>query len=141
MPDDVFHQLYYHVVWATKHRLPSITEALQPTVVAEVESACRRHGGVPTACYAMPDHVHLALAASADVALATLIGRIKGASSHNVRAGLRDDHAFGWQDGYGAVTFRKEELAKIVRHISDQETLHRDRRISRLLERCRSDGP
>ena len=66
--------------------------------------------------------------------MCSTIGRVKGASSHNIRAAMSEEHAFGWQDGYGVVTFRKGELDKVARYVHDQERRHAERKTSRLLE-------
>lgn len=107
---------------------------MRTSIEAIIEAACRQHGGTALACYAMPEHVHLVVCLPPGESLATFIGRVKGASSHNIRAAISEEHAFGWQDGYGVVTFRKGELDKVVRYVQDQERRHAERKTSRLLE-------
>jgi putative transposase len=134
MGSDVYYQLYYHIVWATKNRQAVITQSMRGCVEAEVEAACRKHGGAALAWFAMPEHVHLVVSLPPSECLATFIGRVKGASSHNIRAALSEEHAFGWQDGYGIITFRKGELDKVTRYVQEQERRHAERKISRLME-------
>ncbi len=38
----VFRQLYYHVVWATKNREPQVTDAVRPHVFDSIRSCCQR---------------------------------------------------------------------------------------------------
>jgi hypothetical protein len=45
-----------------------------------------------------------------------------------------------WQEGYGVLSLRKDELAKVSRYIDNQETHHRTGRLSNLLERTEGDG-
>jgi len=135
----VFHQLYYHFVWATKDRLPLITDDVCEQLIQCVEEACRQRGVTAIACNAMPDHVHLFVRLEPATGVATFIGEIKGASSyaHNRRFGSR--HHLKWQDGYGVVTVRAAETEKVIRYVTNQQTLHVARKTSRLLET--TDGP
>jgi hypothetical protein len=44
-----------------------------------------------------------------------------------------------WQEGYGVLTLRKDELEKVSRYVDNQETHHRLGRSSDLLERTQGD--
>src|SRR5205085_6334542 len=117
---DVFHQLYYHFVWATKNRVPLITDQNSRCVITEVEIQCRIRGGVPLGCNAMPDHVHMVVTLPPTACLATFIGKVKGASSHELAKDPIWELPFAWQDGYGVVSFRKGELDKVVKYVDNQ---------------------
>src|SRR5262249_23970382 len=128
----VFYQLYYHVVWATKHREPQLFNALRPALFDAIEEKCRRLGCRLHARNAVDDHVHLALEIPPARAVAFVVGQIKGATSHHVKQ--LHPGAIAWQGGYGAVTFRQGELARILQYIATQEERHRLGRLSRVLE-------
>jgi REP element-mobilizing transposase RayT len=58
MSAHVYHQMYFHIVWSTKDRLPFIVDDVREWLVKRVASeACKRNAEV-LACNAMPDHVH-----------------------------------------------------------------------------------
>ena len=57
----VFHQLYYHVVWAAKSREPQLARALLPTLVETVQNKCRDLDCRLHAVNAVLDRVHIAL--------------------------------------------------------------------------------
>jgi hypothetical protein len=67
------------------------------------------------------------------------IGQVKGATSHRVNEGLKPNFKLQWQEGYGVLTLRKDELDKVSHYIDNQETHHSMRRLSVLLERTESD--
>jgi putative transposase len=114
MLSHVFHQLYYHFVWATHNRLPLITDQMRNSLVKWVEAEARNRGGVPISCYAMPDHVHLLVSLPPTACVSEFI--------------------FAWQEGYGVITVRKAETPKIIRYIEDQPAIHAARKASRTLE-------
>lgn len=128
----IFRQLYYHVVWGTKNRAPQLVPALRPALLEAVRETCRRLDCQIHAVNTVDDHVHAALEIPPSRAVSSVIGQLKGASSHAVnqlQAG-----SVRWQDGYGVLTFRRSELPKVVRYIATQEERHRTGALSPLLE-------
>jgi putative transposase len=128
----VFHQLYYHIVWATKNREPQLIEALRPSLLEAIQDRCSRLGCRVHALNALEDHVHLAIEIPPSRAVSSAVGQLKGASSHAMnqfQPGL-----LHWQDGYGVLTFRHKELARVVQYIATQEERHRAGALSPLLE-------
>src|SRR5205807_7651312 len=109
MASTAFHELYYHIVWSTKNRQAVITDAMRKAIISEIEVASRRHSGQPLECNVMPDHAHLVLNLPPTIALSEFIGKVKGASSHAINRSFDFDMGFGWQDGYGVISFRKAD--------------------------------
>jgi putative transposase len=130
----VFRQLYYHVVWSTKGREPSLTGPLPAQVEAAVEEKCRSVGCVVHAVKAVEDHVHVALEIPPTQAVSSVVGQAKGFATHQLNA--RQPVAVYWQEGFGVVTFRKGELPKVVDYVRSQEERHRNREVSPVMERC-----
>ena len=135
----VFRQLYYHVVWATKNRGPQLASTLRPTLVETVQDKCRRLGCRLHAVNAVSDHIHIALEIPPASAVAAVIGQLKGAGAHALNQ--LQPGAVLWQEGYGVLTFRRAELGKVVRYIATQEERHRTGTLSPLLESCEEPGP
>src|SRR5438552_1829486 len=128
----VFHQLYYHAVWATKNREPQLVAALRPTLVETIEDKCRRLDCRLHAANAVADHIHVALEIPPSRAVSAVVGQLKGACAHAMNQ-LQPGSVL-WQDGYGIVSFRRTELDKVVRYIASQEERHRIGALSPLLE-------
>ena len=83
MGRDVFHQIYYHVVWATAQRAPVLAAHRGRAVVA-ITTVARRFGAHVLACNTMPDHVHL-LVSLPPLDLAQFVGRVKGGSAYALK--------------------------------------------------------
>ena len=139
MASAVFHQLYYHFVWANKNRMPLISDENRQIVISEIEIQCRTRGGTLLVCNVMPDHAHMAVTLPPSACVATFIGKLKGASSRNLSKEPIWELPFAWQDGYGVVSFRKGELDKVVKYVENQEGIHASRKISRILERINAN--
>jgi putative transposase len=134
-----FHQLYYHFTWSTYSRVALIRRDFRPGLLKMVNEEAKKLGGWPIRHNAMPDHVHLLVRLPPTIAVSEFIGRVKGAVSHRVNEEIRPSFKLKWQEGYGVLTLRKDELEKVSRYIDDQESHHHSGRLSELLERTESD--
>jgi putative transposase len=134
MSSHVFHQLYYHIVWSTKDRLPLIVDDVRAKLIGWIVDECRARKAIVLACNAMPDHVHIFITTPPTVCLSEFIGQVKGACSyaHNHHIGA-ENHLL-WQEGYGVATVRKAEADKVIRYVDNQPEVHANRQASRLLE-------
>lgn len=125
MGRDIFHQLYYHVVWATRERSPVLANR-RDQAVAEVTRVARRFGAHVLACNTMPDHVHL-LVSLPPVDLAQFVGKVKGGSSFALNHQKEEDQRIRWQDGYGVVSLRSSDTPTVIHYIENQEHIHTER--------------
>ncbi|HVU88603.1 MAG TPA: hypothetical protein VHD36_14885 [Pirellulales bacterium] len=65
---------------------------------------------------------------------------MKGATAFRVNKELQPRFKLHWQEGYGALTLREDELPAVSRYIDRQEEHHRGGRLSRMLECVDDDG-
>ena len=117
-------QLYVHLIWATRDRLPLITRELEPKIFAAVAEKCRELKCVPIALGGIEDHMHLLTRFHTTVAIATLAKEVKGSSSHLVTHAIMPESFFKWQGAYGAFTIRKSEVPTVKAYIENQKEHH-----------------
>jgi REP element-mobilizing transposase RayT len=135
----VFHQLYYHFVWATHARDPHIHPSFRPQLLGILNEEAKNRGGQPIRHNAMFDHVHLLVRLPPTVLVSEFIGQVKGAASFRVNHEVQPKFKLQWQEGYGVLTLREDELEKVSRYIDNQEEHHRTGRVSQILERTEED--
>ncbi|HEY3448046.1 MAG TPA: IS200/IS605 family transposase [Myxococcales bacterium] len=131
-----FHQLYLHMTFATAQRKPLITLDLEQRLWAAVASKSKDLGCEVLAVGGMPDHVHLLTELPPTLPVSDLAQGVKGASAHLMVDELAPKSGFLWQEGYGAFTLRKDEVAAVVRYIANQKELHLLGKLSKLMERA-----
>ncbi|MEX0586105.1 MAG: IS200/IS605 family transposase [Pirellulales bacterium] len=129
-----FHQLYYHLVWATHNREPHLDRSYRPAFLKLLHEEAESKGGIPIRHNSMPDHVHLLVQLPPTARLSEYIGQVKGATSFRVNREIKPKFKLQFQEGYGALTLRKDELPKVIRYIDNQEEHHRTGNLSVLLE-------
>ena len=134
MPD-TYTEIYYHLVWATKKREAMIVPEMETTLYVSIKAACRDSGATILALNGMPDHVHLACVLPTTVAVASLLNKVKGSSAHLINHLPGGRHALAWQPGYGALTFARRDLKRIMGYIQNQQQHHQEGTLSESMER------
>lgn len=131
-----FWRLHYHLVWATQHREPVLTDEVRALVERSMRLTNDDLGLVCHAIGFMPDHVHVAVSIPPRHAVSEVMKRLKGASSHAVRA---EHPAFTWQTEYGALSFGDKALPTVTAYVEQQAERHAARTTIAHLERTDSD--
>ena len=123
-----FSQMLFHLVFATKHRQPLLEPALQDPLYGRLGELTDEHGGRLIEVGGMPDHIHLLVEGKPTLAMATLIQRLKGSTSHwLMERGAKAPGEALWQPGYGIFTVSESNRERIGRYILDQPEHHRER--------------
>jgi len=113
-----------HFVWATKNRLPLVTEDIERdlyrcirAICADIKCDCLAAGG-------MKDHVHLLVALNSTLSLGQVMKQVKGGSSRFVSERLRPNDWFAWQPNYAAFAVSPAHKNRVVRYIENQKQHH-----------------
>ena len=118
--------LHYHIVFSTKERVPAIQLAWCERLHTYLGGVIRNVEGFPEAIGGVADHVHLLVGLRATACLANVVRDVKSVSSRWVHEEI-GEHAFAWQEGYGAFTV-SASLREVVRdYIARQDEHHRIR--------------
>ena len=134
----------YHVVWATRGREPILAPEEGTAVEAIVRAAFADERVVVHAVGWMPDHVHVAASIPPALAVADVVRRWKGSSSHRINDRRRADgrgETFGWQAEYGVHTFGNAALPQVVAYVENQHERRQPDDLWPDLERAAADPP
>jgi len=118
-----------HMIWGTFGRAPWITERIERPLYAAMADTCRELRCPPLAIGGVADHVHILVALSPAIPVATLVKEIKGASAHLITHRLAPETVFRWQGGYGAFTLRKRDTPAVRHYILRQKEHHEKKTI------------
>ena len=129
-----FWRLHYHLVWTAYRRMPLITEPIERQIYGTILGKAKELGIIVHAIGNTEDHLHAAVSIPPKIAVADCIRHFKGASSRYVNQQNSGEH-FGWQDGYGALTFGDRALSDIVAYVRNQKEHHRQNTIRASFER------
>lgn len=118
-------KLYYHIVFATKDRVPQISDEIAPRLYEYFSGIFRNKACILAKAGGISDHVHLLAILSREVSLSEMMRDVKTNSSkwiHETFDGARD---FAWQRGYGAFTVGFRDVERVERYIDGQKEHHR----------------
>jgi REP-associated tyrosine transposase len=132
-------RLFYHVVWSTKNRLDLIDPTWEKDLYGYIRGKATTWECIPHAIGGISDHIHVAISIPPKLAVATLIGKLKGASSHHVNRNYCDG-SFMWQAEYGVFSVSEKALPSIVDYINNQKNHHADRTLNLALEDIVPEG-
>lgn len=112
------------MVWTTKNREPVIGRSQTGVLEQSLVATCNELGVKVHAIGIMPDHVHIAISAPPRLALAEVVKRLKGSSSHLLNRTNGNRTWPGWQAEYGVISFGERSLDRIVLYVRSQEAHH-----------------
>jgi len=118
-------KLFYHIIWSTKHREPTILPIIEYKLHSYIAKKAINLGGIIYAINGIDDHVHLAVSIPPSIAISKFIGQIKAVSSTKLNQSGLIDYKFRWQSSYSIFTFRESELPSIIRYVNNQKDHHK----------------
>jgi REP element-mobilizing transposase RayT len=116
--------LYFHIVWATKHRQPLLTPVKEAAVYKSILKICQEMGYTVLALNGMPDHIHILLQSGAKIDFTLLMQKVKGVTSALLNDLTEHEESFRWQQGYYAATVTPSHLARVQAYVENQKQHH-----------------
>lgn len=122
---NTYNQLFIHLVYGVKHRegviFPSFRQQLYEYTIAIIE----KRGHRVYAIGGMQDHVHILVSMSPTQSVSDLVMEVKRGTSLWINQNRFVVGRFEWQEGYGAFSYGKSQVDKVVNYIRNQEEHHR----------------
>ena len=116
-------KLRYHVITATKYRLPLITSEIEGLLHGTVDEKANELNCKIICAGNTEDHIHLIVAIRPPISISRFVRTIKSVSTLAVKTSGLDDN-FQWQNGYGAFTLNPYDMAGIIKYVSEQKWHH-----------------
>lgn len=115
------HEIFMHVLFSTKSRLPTIPDDMKVRLWTQLESICKEDMIRVHATGGTTNHVHLLIEPPPTLSMEEMVLKIQAESSEWMN---RQVDNFAWQEGYGACSISKSHLKRVVKHIQDQDQYH-----------------
>ena len=122
----MFHQLYYHIVWTTRGRRPTISRAIAVFLERIFRAISEQERIRVLALGMVSTHVHLLVRAHPMTSIPRLLQRLKGATSTpaNKELGLPQEKGLKWAQGYTIQTISPRSLASVQEYVLNQARRH-----------------
>ena len=133
-------QLFYHIVWSTKDRLPLLTPEVEPIIYGFLRGKAIGLGATLFALNGIADHVHMVAAIPPKIAAAKFIGQVKAVASTKFNKSGQRATPFFWQEEYGVFSFDSKRLPNYIAYVERQKGHHAQGSTIPILERTDDSG-
>lgn len=121
---NTYTQIHIHVIFAVKNRIGLIRNEWKDELYKYIVGIIQANKHRLLAINGMPDHVHVFFGMRPTQSLADLMQDIKGSSSKWINDRKLVRGRFEWQEGYGAFSYSKSQMANVIAYIRNQEIHH-----------------
>jgi REP element-mobilizing transposase RayT len=122
---NTYTQLYIQFVFGVQGRQNLIKESFREELEKFMCGIIANHNCKTYAIYCNPDHTHIFIGLHPTIAPAKLMEQIKSGSSNWLKSKKYIHGKFSWQDGYGAFSYSKSHIDKVVKYILNQPEHHK----------------
>ncbi|MBE2223241.1 MAG: IS200/IS605 family transposase [Anaerolineae bacterium] len=130
-----YYELYYHLVWSTKHRAPLLTAEIEPIIYQYMRHKAQSLEAIIHALNGAEDHVHMVATIPPKLAVAQFVGQVKGVAFTRFNKEHKAHPSFFWQAEYSAFSFDKKRLPYVVAYVKRQKEHHAQNELIPVLER------
>ena len=116
-------QLFIHIVFSTKNRLPLITKDNQERIYEYLGGTIRGLNGSLIEVGGIEDHIHILTGLKPTIAPADFLMSMKPSVSKWAKREIIP--GFEWQTGYGAFSVSPKEVDSVCEYIHRQEEHHK----------------
>jgi REP element-mobilizing transposase RayT len=124
---NTYTQIHIHAVFAVQNRLSLIQKQWQDELYQYITGIITNNGHKLLQIGGMPDHIHVLFGIRPTQSLSDLMQDIKGNSSLWINKKRFVAGKFSWQEGYGAFSYGKSQIDRVVKYILQQEKHHKKR--------------
>lgn len=122
---NTYTQIHIQVVFAVQNRGSLIQPEWEDSLYGYITGIIQNHGHRVLQINGMPDHVHVLLGMKSDQALSDLIKQVKQDSTKWINQQRLVRGRFSWQAGYGAFSYSKSQVPKVIKYIQNQKEHHK----------------
>jgi putative transposase len=122
---NTYTQIYVQIVFAVQGRQNLIPRQHNDELQKYMTGIISGQGQKVIAINNMPDHFHILVGQTPNVALSDLVRGIKAGSSGFINDRRWALGRFSWQEGFGAFSYAHSQLDAVIRYIQNQQEHHR----------------
>ena len=122
---NTYTQIFIQIIFSVRNREPLINEHIRPTLQKYITGIIQDEGSKVLAIYSNPVHIHILISMNPALSLSTLVQKIKSHSTKFINHNGWMNDKFSWQEGYGAFSYSKSQVDKVIQYILDQPEHHK----------------
>jgi len=122
---NTYTELHIQFVFAVKYRAAVIDKSWNERLHQFITGIFQKNRHKMLQINSMPDHIHILIGMRPYQSISSLIQNVKTESSKWINNHKFTSSQFSWQEGYGAFSYSKSHLPRVISYIQNQETHHK----------------
>lgn len=122
---NTYTQIHIQAVFAVQNRQSLIKNEWKDDLYKYMTGIIQNSGHKLLQINGMPDHIHILFGMRPVQALSDLMKHVKQDSSRWINQNKLVSRKFSWQEGYGAFSYSKSQLPRVIKYIQNQQEHHR----------------
>ena len=122
---NTYTQLHIQFVFAVKYRAALIQKDWRPRLHRYITGISQQNEHKMLQINSMPDHIHIFTGLRPHQAISSLIQNVKTESTKWINENKLSPGRFAWQNGFGAFSYSKSHVNRVIRYIQNQEAHHK----------------
>ncbi len=118
-------RILVHGIWSTKQRAPHLLDEWRPALHAYVVGVFGKLGCPVIEVNSEPDHIHVLFVLARTLTVASLLEKVKSASSGWMKSEPAQALYFQWQGGYATFSVSESRMESVCAYIRNQREHHR----------------
>ena len=124
---NTYSQIFIQIVFVVAGRGKIIPQSHKEELHKYISGIIRNKGQKLYAINCMPDHVHILLSIKPNISLSDLVRDIKNNATNFINKNEWAPGRFCWQKGFGAFSYSKSHVDRVIKYIENQERHHSKR--------------
>lgn len=124
---NTYTQLHVQAVLAVQNRQSLISATWKDELYKYMTGIIQNHNHKVLQINGMPDHIHILFGMRPTQSLSDLMKQLKQDSSKWINQKGLASGKFSWQAGYGAFSYSKNDVPKVINYIKNQEEHHKSK--------------
>src|SRR5690606_21753566 len=122
---NTYTQIHIQAVFAVQNRQSLINPEWKDELYKYITGIIQSYDHKVLQINGMPDHIHIFFGMRPSQSLSDLMKQLKQDSSKWINTNGFADGKFSWQAGYGAFSYSKSDVPRIIKYIANQEEHHK----------------
>ena len=122
---NTYTQLHIHLVFAVKYRAALIHKEWKERLHQYITGIIRNNDHKMLQVNSMPDHIHIFIGMRPNQSISSLVQNVKTETSKWIKENKFCRSSFSWQEGFGAFSYSKTHVDRVIRYIQNQEAHHK----------------
>ncbi|MBI5858835.1 MAG: IS200/IS605 family transposase [Sphingobacteriales bacterium] len=122
---NTYTQLHIQLVFAVKYRAAMIQKEWKERLHQYITGIFQNNEHKMLQINSMPDHIHIFIGLRPHQSISAIVQNTKAESTKWIKENKFCKSAFAWQEGFGAFSYSKSHVDRVIRYIQNQEAHHK----------------